>query len=115
MIIEYKVACKNSKYVFFQNHDDINEFLKNKIIPKEKASEYFGVFDIFGKGASFLGTMLMGISTQLFHTSKAGVVMIAALFVLGFVTFCLQGRQAQKGAQAQSVNPAQQKLQTQNL
>lgn len=86
-----------------------------KIIPKEKASEYFGVFDIFGKGASFLGTMLMGISTQLFHTSKAGVVMIAALFVLGFVTFCLQGRQAQKGAQAQSVNPAQQKLQTQNL
>ena len=86
-----------------------------KIIPKEKASEYFGVFDIFGKGASFLGTMLMGISTQLFHTSKAGVVMIAALFVLGFVTFCLQGRQTQKGAQAQSVNPAQQKLQTQNL
>lgn len=86
-----------------------------KIIPKEKASEYFGVFDIFGKGASFLGTMLMGISTQLFHTSKAGVVMIAALFVLGFVTFCLQGRQAQKGAQTQSVNPAQQKLQMQNL
>ena len=86
-----------------------------KIIPKEKASEYFGVFDIFGKGASFLGTMLMGISTQLFHTSKAGVVMIAVLFVLGFVTFCLQGRQAQKGAQTQSVNPAQQKLQTQNL
>ena len=81
-----------------------------KIIPKEKASEYFGVFDIFGKGASFLGTMLMGISTQLFHTSKAGVVMIAALFVLGFVTFCLQGRQAQKGAQTQSVNPAQQNL-----
>ena len=52
----------------------------------------------------------MGISTQLFHTSKAGVVMIAALFVLGFVTFCLQGRQAQKGAQTQSVNPAQQNL-----
>ena len=86
-----------------------------KIIPKEKASEYFGVFDIFGKGASFLGTMLMGISTQLFHTSKAGVVMIAVLFVLGFVTFFLQGRQTQKGAQAQSVNQAQQKLQTQNL
>lgn len=61
-----------------------------KIIPKEKASEYFGIFDIFGKGASFLGTMLMGISTQLFHTSKAGVVMIALMFVLGFITFQLQ-------------------------
>lgn len=61
-----------------------------KIIPKEKASEYFGIFDIFGKGASFLGTMLMGISTQLFHTSEAGVVMIALMFVLGFITFRLQ-------------------------
>lgn len=61
-----------------------------KIIPKEKASEYFGIFDIFGKGASFLGTMLMGISTQLFHTSKAGVVMIALMFVFGFITFQLQ-------------------------
>ena len=38
-----------------------------KIIPKEKSSEYFGIYDIFGKGASFMGTMLMGISTQIFH------------------------------------------------
>ena len=61
-----------------------------KIIPKEKASEYFGIFDIFGKGASFMGTMLMGISTQLFDTSRAGVVAIAAMFVIGFIFFQLQ-------------------------
>lgn len=61
-----------------------------KIIPKEKASEYFGIFDIFGKGASFMGTMLMGISTQIFDTSKAGVVVIAAMFVVGFVCFRIQ-------------------------
>ena len=61
-----------------------------KIIPKEKASEYFGIFDIFGKGASFMGTMLMGISTQLFDTSRAGVVVIAAMFVIGFIFFQLQ-------------------------
>lgn len=63
-----------------------------RLIPKERASEYFGIYDIFGKGASFLGTMLMGISTQLFHSSKAGVVVIALLFVVGYTIFYLQGR-----------------------
>ena len=61
-----------------------------KIIPKEKSSEYFGIFDIFGKGASFMGTMLMGISTQIFDTSKAGVVVVAIMFVIGFVFFQIQ-------------------------
>ncbi len=63
-----------------------------KIIPKEKSGEYFGIYDIFGKGASFVGTMLMGISTQLAGTSKAGVVMIAAMIALGFVLFYQQKR-----------------------
>ena len=54
-----------------------------RIIPKEKSTEYFGIFDIFGKGASFMGTMLMGITTQLFDTSRAGVAAIAAMFVVG--------------------------------
>lgn len=66
-----------------------------KIIPKEKSSEYFGIFDIFGKGASFMGTMLMGISTQIFHTSKAGVIVIAAMFVIGSVVFKLQANAMQ--------------------
>lgn len=58
-----------------------------KIIPKEKSSEYFGIYDIFGKGAAFLGTLLMGVSTQIFGTSKAGVAVIAIMFVIGFVLF----------------------------
>lgn len=58
-----------------------------KIIPKEKSTEYFGFYDIFGKGAAFLGTMMMGIATQLFDTSKAGVWIIAVMFCIGFVFF----------------------------
>ena len=58
-----------------------------KIIPKEKSAEYFGFFDIFGKGAAFMGTMLMGISTQLFGTSKAGVAMLIFLFLIGLLFF----------------------------
>ena len=37
-----------------------------------------------------MGTMLMGISTQIFHTSKAGVIVIASMFVIGFVIFKIQ-------------------------
>ena len=74
-----------------------------KIIPKEKSTEYFGIFDIFGKGASFMGTMLMGITTQLFDTSRAGVAAIAAMFVVGFICFqmqrrCMAGETLQSGA-----------------
>ena len=37
-----------------------------------------------------MGTMLMGVSTQLFHTSKAGVAAIAGIIAVGFVLFGLQ-------------------------
>ncbi|CAH2716769.1 N, N'-diacetylbacillosaminyl-diphospho-undecaprenol alpha-1,3-N-acetylgalactosaminyltransferase [Neobacillus rhizosphaerae] len=36
MKIEYWVACKSSKKVFFQNHDDKNEFISNGLIKDEK-------------------------------------------------------------------------------
>lgn len=58
-----------------------------KIIPKEKSSEYFGFFDIFGKGASFTGTMLMGITTQISGSSKTGVAFISLMFVVGYLIF----------------------------
>ncbi len=67
-----------------------------KIIPKEKSSEYFGFYDIFGKGASFTGTMLMGILTQATGSSKAGVALICLLFVIGFITF-RKSNKLQKG------------------
>ena len=58
-----------------------------KIIPKEKSSEYFGFFDIFGKGASFTGTLLMGITTQISGSSKTGVAFISLMFVVGYFIF----------------------------
>ena len=58
-----------------------------KIIPKEKSSEYFGFYDIFGKGASFTGTMLMGITTQITGNSKFGVLVISFMFIIGYIIF----------------------------
>ena len=58
-----------------------------KIIPAEKSGEYFGLFDICGKGASFLGTMIVSVGSQLTGSPNVGVGSIAGLFVLGFVLF----------------------------
>lgn len=59
-----------------------------KIIPANKSGEYFGIYDICGKGASFLGTTLVGIVAQLTNRANAGVAIIAVLFVIGYILFC---------------------------
>ena len=58
-----------------------------KIIPADKTGEYFGIYDICGKGASFLGTTLVGLVSQITGKANAGVAVIAVLFVIGFVLF----------------------------
>ncbi len=58
-----------------------------KIIPPEKAGEYFGLFDICGKGASFMGTALVGLFTQLSGSTNLGISVLAFLFIVGLVLF----------------------------
>lgn len=72
-----------------------------KIIPAEQSGEYYGLMDICGKGASFVGTTLVavvsqvteGMSFSLFGLTIANtgiaVGSIAVLFVIGFVLFCV--------------------------
>ena len=65
-----------------------------KIIPAEKSGEYFGLFDICGKGASFLGTMIVSVGSQLTGSANVGVGSLIVLFVVGFVLFrvsCKEG------------------------
>lgn len=38
-----------------------------KLIPKKKSAEYFGFFDIFGKGASLFGALLMVLYSAVQH------------------------------------------------
>lgn len=58
-----------------------------KIIPAKHAGEYFGIMDICGKGASFLGTTIISVSSQLFNSVNAGIGMLAVIFVLGLILF----------------------------
>ena len=59
-----------------------------KIIPAEKSGEFFGIYDICGKGASFVGTTLVGLVAQLTGIPNAGVAAVSCLFIIGFVLFC---------------------------
>ena len=58
-----------------------------RIIPAEQSGEYFGLLDICGKGAAFLGTTIVSTVTKLTNNMSLGVGMIAILFVIGFVLF----------------------------
>lgn len=58
-----------------------------KLIPAEQSGEYFGLFDICGKGASFMGTTVVGLVSQATGSINLGVGVVAVLFVIGMVLF----------------------------
>lgn len=58
-----------------------------KIIPAEKSGEYFGLLDICGKGASFIGTTLVSVVSQITNQVNLGVGAIAIIFIIGLILF----------------------------
>ena len=58
-----------------------------QIIPPENSGEYFGIYDICGKGASFLGTALISFTAQLTGSANGAIALISVLFILGFWMF----------------------------
>ena len=75
-----------------------------KIIAPERSGEFYGLMDICGKGASFLGTTLVafvsqvtaGMDVKLFglqlQNENLAVGSLVILFVIGFVIFCKADR-----------------------
>ena len=71
-----------------------------KIIPAERSGEYYGIMDICGKGASFVGTTLVAVVTQATDGMKwnlfgatvenegLAVGTLVILFAIGFILFC---------------------------
>ena len=71
-----------------------------KIIPPERSGEYFGLMDICGKGASFLGTTLIAVISQLtagwtlhvfgleLQNESIAVGALVVIFAIGFALFC---------------------------
>jgi UMF1 family MFS transporter len=56
-----------------------------QIIPAEASGEYFGLYDICGKGAAFMGTTLVGITVSITNSVNIAVGTLGILFVMGFL------------------------------
>lgn len=56
-----------------------------KLVPKEKCNEFFGVYDICGKGAAVLGPALMSAATAITGSPRWGVSSLVLFFIIGGV------------------------------
>ena len=70
-----------------------------KIIPAEKSGEYFGLYDIFGKGASILGTIIVSLVSQLTGNLNLSVSALSILFLIGLFLFRKAVRLNQKNSE----------------
>lgn len=57
-------------------------------------AEYFGLMDICGKGASFLGTIVISLVSQLTGQVNIGVGAISLFFILGIIVFKMSTAEA---------------------
>ncbi|MFI3177326.1 MAG: MFS transporter [Eubacteriales bacterium] len=65
-----------------------------KLVPKERSSEYFGIFDIFGKFAAVMGPALYAFVKGVSGRSSYAILSIILLFFLGGILM-IAGRKYQ--------------------
>lgn len=56
-----------------------------KLVPKHRANEFFGFYNIFGKFAAITGPLLVGVTTQITGRSNLGVFSLILLFIVGVI------------------------------
>lgn len=55
-----------------------------KMIPKEKAASYFGIYNIIGKFSAIIGPFMIAIVSQITKQSRYGILSLVVLFIVGF-------------------------------
>ncbi len=83
-----------------------------KIVPPEQSGEFYGLMDICGKGASFVGMALVGFINQIaagveihifgirLQNANIAVSGLVVLFIIGYILFC-KADKLNKARQAQ--------------
>lgn len=56
-----------------------------RLIPKDKAGEYFGFYNILGKGNAIIGPALLALITRLTGNVRLGMVSVLLVFIVGFL------------------------------
>ncbi|HJY40810.1 MAG TPA: MFS transporter [Steroidobacteraceae bacterium] len=64
----------------------------SRLIPADRASEFFGFYNMMGKFASVLGPFLMAATAALTGNSRLAILSVAILFVGGAIMLAIQTR-----------------------
>ena len=86
-ILAFGVGC------FQGSIQSLSRSYYSKIIPPENSGEYFGIYDIFSKGASFLGSAVIAGVKLAGGTINIAVASLAVFFALGFLFLRISDRQ----------------------
>ncbi|MBQ9910126.1 MAG: MFS transporter [Lachnospiraceae bacterium] len=89
-ILAFGVGC------FQGSIQSLSRSYYSKIIPPENSGEYFGIYDIFAKGASFLGSAVIAAVKLAGGTINIAVASLAIFFAVGFLFLKLSDRQPLK-------------------
>lgn len=73
-----------------------------KMIPKENANEFFGIYDIFGKFSAIMGPTLFALSSQLTGSSRFGVLSVMIQFIIGATIFMIAEKKSPQKASLQT-------------
>ena len=63
----------------------VSRTIFSKLIPQEKATEFFGFYNLIGKSAVVVGPALVGWMAYIFNNPKAGIVSLLILFIPGIL------------------------------
>jgi len=55
----------------------------SKLIPKEKAGEFFGLYNVMGRAGAIIGPLLVGTLLTLYGNVRIALLPIAILFIIG--------------------------------
>ena len=85
-ILAFGVGC------FQGSIQSLSRSYYSKIIPAENSGEYFGIYDIFAKGASFLGSAVIAAVKLAGGTINIAVASLAIFFARGFLFLRISDR-----------------------
>jgi UMF1 family MFS transporter len=57
------------------------------LIPDNRSSEYFGIYNMLGKFAALLGPLVVGLVTFYTSDSRIGIASISIFFIIGLILF----------------------------
>jgi len=63
----------------------LSRSLYGRLVPEGKNAEFFGFYNMMGKFAAFLGPLLMAITAEVTTNTRAPIVSLVVLFVIGGV------------------------------